>query len=106
MRVIPVLRLASRRDAESAIECLIEARFRTVELTLTTPGAVERERIEGFKVDCVDATGPVGSGLKLRSAQRFLRTTINTINSTTPLTIMISSIDIHVSPLLSSRVAL
>ena len=41
MRVIPVLRLASRRDAESAIECLIEARFRTVELTLTTPGAVE-----------------------------------------------------------------
>jgi 2-dehydro-3-deoxyphosphogluconate aldolase/(4S)-4-hydroxy-2-oxoglutarate aldolase len=41
MRVIPVLRLASRRDAETAIECLIEAGFRTVELTLTTPGAVE-----------------------------------------------------------------
>ena len=41
MRVIPVLRLASRRDAETAIECLIEAGFSTVELTLTTPGAVE-----------------------------------------------------------------
>jgi 2-dehydro-3-deoxyphosphogluconate aldolase/(4S)-4-hydroxy-2-oxoglutarate aldolase len=40
-RVIPVLRLGSRRDAESAIDCLIEAGFNTVELTLTTPGAVE-----------------------------------------------------------------
>ena len=40
-RVIPVLRLGSRRDAESAIDCLIEAGFSTVELTLTTPGAVE-----------------------------------------------------------------
>ena len=40
-RVIPVLRLGSRRDAESAIDCLIEAGFNTVELTLTTPGAVD-----------------------------------------------------------------
>jgi 2-dehydro-3-deoxyphosphogluconate aldolase/(4S)-4-hydroxy-2-oxoglutarate aldolase len=40
-RVIPVLRLHSRRDAETAIECLVEAGFKTVELTLTTPGAVE-----------------------------------------------------------------
>ena len=40
-RVIPVLRLGARRDAESAIDCLIEAGFNTVELTLTTPGAVE-----------------------------------------------------------------
>ena len=41
LRVIPVLRLGSRRDAEVAIDCLIEAGFRTVELTLTTPGAME-----------------------------------------------------------------
>ena len=40
-RVIPVLRLASRKDAESAIDCLIEAGFATVEVTLTTPGALE-----------------------------------------------------------------
>lgn len=41
LRVIPVLRLRSRNDAEIAIDCLIEAGFKTVELTLTTPGAVE-----------------------------------------------------------------
>ena len=40
-RVIPVLRLRSREQAQSAIDCLIEAGFHTVELTLTTPGAVE-----------------------------------------------------------------
>ena len=40
-RVIPVLRLRSRADAQAAIECLIEAGFSTVELTLTTPGAIE-----------------------------------------------------------------
>jgi 2-dehydro-3-deoxyphosphogluconate aldolase/(4S)-4-hydroxy-2-oxoglutarate aldolase len=40
-RVIPVLRLNSREDAEAAIDCLIEAGFRTVELTLTTPGAIQ-----------------------------------------------------------------
>jgi len=41
LRVIPVLRLATRTDAESAVDCLIEAGFKTVELTLTTPGAIE-----------------------------------------------------------------
>jgi 2-dehydro-3-deoxyphosphogluconate aldolase/(4S)-4-hydroxy-2-oxoglutarate aldolase len=40
-RVIPVLRLASRQSAETAIDCLVEAGFNTVELTLTTPGAIE-----------------------------------------------------------------
>ncbi|HVY07712.1 MAG TPA: bifunctional 4-hydroxy-2-oxoglutarate aldolase/2-dehydro-3-deoxy-phosphogluconate aldolase [Burkholderiales bacterium] len=39
-RVIPVLRLKSRPDAEAAIDCLIEAGYSTVELTLTTPDAV------------------------------------------------------------------
>jgi len=41
LRVIPVLRLATRADAESAIDCLVEAGFKTVEVTMTTPGAIE-----------------------------------------------------------------
>jgi 2-dehydro-3-deoxyphosphogluconate aldolase/(4S)-4-hydroxy-2-oxoglutarate aldolase len=41
LRVIPVLRLGTRREAETAIECLIDAGFKTVELTLTTPGALD-----------------------------------------------------------------
>jgi 2-dehydro-3-deoxyphosphogluconate aldolase / (4S)-4-hydroxy-2-oxoglutarate aldolase len=40
MRVIPVLRLATREAAANAVDCLIEAGFRTVELTLTTPDAI------------------------------------------------------------------
>lgn len=38
--VIPVLRLASATLAEQAIDCLVEAGFGTVELTLTTPNAI------------------------------------------------------------------
>lgn len=41
MRVIPVLRLASRESAQAAVDCLIEAGFKTIELTLTTPSAIE-----------------------------------------------------------------
>ena len=40
MRVVPVLRLSSRDAAARAIDCLTEAGFRTVELTLTTPDAL------------------------------------------------------------------
>ena len=40
MRVIPVLRLATRDTAQRAIDALIEAGFLTVEVTLTTPDAV------------------------------------------------------------------
>jgi 2-dehydro-3-deoxyphosphogluconate aldolase/(4S)-4-hydroxy-2-oxoglutarate aldolase len=40
LRVVPVLRLPTRERAERAIECLVEAGYRTVELTLTTPDAV------------------------------------------------------------------
>jgi 2-dehydro-3-deoxyphosphogluconate aldolase/(4S)-4-hydroxy-2-oxoglutarate aldolase len=40
-RVIPVLRLSTQAAAEAAIDCLIEAGYGTVEVTLTTPGAVE-----------------------------------------------------------------
>ncbi len=39
-RIIPVLRFGSRREAEQAVECLLEAGFSTVEITLTTPDAV------------------------------------------------------------------
>lgn len=40
-RVIPVLRLASAELTERAIECLHEAGFGIVEVTMTTPGAIE-----------------------------------------------------------------
>jgi 2-dehydro-3-deoxyphosphogluconate aldolase/(4S)-4-hydroxy-2-oxoglutarate aldolase len=71
LRVIPVLRLGSQRDAESAIDCLIEAGFRTVELTLTTPGAIllirslRRSRNADFLVGA-------GTVLDLASAQACL----------------------------------
>jgi 2-dehydro-3-deoxyphosphogluconate aldolase/(4S)-4-hydroxy-2-oxoglutarate aldolase len=35
-----VLRLATRESAEQAIDCLIEAGFKSVEVTLTTPDAI------------------------------------------------------------------
>jgi 2-dehydro-3-deoxyphosphogluconate aldolase/(4S)-4-hydroxy-2-oxoglutarate aldolase len=41
LRVIPVLRLPTRASAEAAIDCLVDAGFNTVELTLTTPDAIE-----------------------------------------------------------------
>jgi 2-dehydro-3-deoxyphosphogluconate aldolase/(4S)-4-hydroxy-2-oxoglutarate aldolase len=41
MRVVPVLRLPSRERAASAIDCLIEAGYGTVEVTLTTPDAFD-----------------------------------------------------------------
>ena len=48
-----MLRLGAREAAEHAIDCLIEAGFKTVEVTLTTPDAIGiigalRERVAGF----------------------------------------------------------
>ena len=40
-RVVPVLRLASVKETRFAVDCLVEAGFACIELTLTTPGAVE-----------------------------------------------------------------
>lgn len=40
-RVVPVLRLASAELTERAIDCLREAGFGMVEITMTTPGALE-----------------------------------------------------------------
>lgn len=39
-RVIPVLRLASAELTERAVDCLVQAGFATVEITLTTPDAI------------------------------------------------------------------
>jgi 2-dehydro-3-deoxyphosphogluconate aldolase/(4S)-4-hydroxy-2-oxoglutarate aldolase len=41
LRVIPVLRFGSRAEAERAIDCLLAAGYRTFEITLTMPGAVD-----------------------------------------------------------------
>jgi 2-dehydro-3-deoxyphosphogluconate aldolase/(4S)-4-hydroxy-2-oxoglutarate aldolase len=39
-RVVPVLRLGSDVDTERAVDCLADAGFRVVEITLTVPAAV------------------------------------------------------------------
>jgi 2-dehydro-3-deoxyphosphogluconate aldolase/(4S)-4-hydroxy-2-oxoglutarate aldolase len=71
MRVIPVLRLGTRAAAAAAIDCLVEAGFQTVELTLTTPDAIAligelRSRMaESFLVGA-------GTVLDLDSARRCL----------------------------------
>ena len=71
LRIIPVLRFASRAKAENAIDCLIEAGFETVEITLTTPDAIAlitdlRKRLpSSFLVGA-------GTVLDLQSAQASL----------------------------------
>ena len=62
MRVIPVLRLGTRKAAEQAIDCLIEAGFKTVEVTLTTPDAIG---IIGALRERVPADFLVGAGTVL-----------------------------------------
>ena len=63
-RVIPVLRLASAALTERAIDCLREAGFGTLEITLTTPGAIE----------LLKKTRNAGAGtvLDLETAQRCI----------------------------------
>jgi 2-dehydro-3-deoxyphosphogluconate aldolase / (4S)-4-hydroxy-2-oxoglutarate aldolase len=70
-RVIPVLRLPDRDEAERAIDCLIDAGYRTVEVTLTTPGAVA---LIGQLRSRLDVSFLVGAGtvLDLETAQRCL----------------------------------
>jgi 2-dehydro-3-deoxyphosphogluconate aldolase / (4S)-4-hydroxy-2-oxoglutarate aldolase len=71
LRVIPVLRLSSRSHAQTAIGCLIEAGFKTVELTLTTAGAIE---LIGSLRQSSDSDFLVGAGtvLDLATAQACL----------------------------------
>jgi 2-dehydro-3-deoxyphosphogluconate aldolase/(4S)-4-hydroxy-2-oxoglutarate aldolase len=71
MRVIPVLRLATRAAATAAIDCLIEGSFLTVELTLTTPDAI---LLIGELRRRMDSAFLVGAGtvLDLDTAKRCL----------------------------------
>lgn len=70
-RVVPVLRLASAEETRFAVDCLVEAGFACIELTLTTPGAVEliaelRARMGP------DASIGAGTVLDLASAERCI----------------------------------
>jgi 2-dehydro-3-deoxyphosphogluconate aldolase / (4S)-4-hydroxy-2-oxoglutarate aldolase len=63
-RVIPVLRLASAELTERAVRCLREAGFGIIEITMTTPGALE----------LIKKAGNAGAGtvLDLDTARRCL----------------------------------
>ena len=63
-RVIPVLRLSSAGLTERAIGCLAEAGFGAIEITMTTPGAL----------DLIRKTPNCGAGtvLDLRTAERCI----------------------------------
>ena len=63
-RVIPVLRLPSAALTEQAIGCLAEAGFGAIEITMTTPGAL----------DLIRKTPNCGAGtvLDLRTAERCI----------------------------------
>jgi 2-dehydro-3-deoxyphosphogluconate aldolase/(4S)-4-hydroxy-2-oxoglutarate aldolase len=71
LAVIPVLRLSARDAAEQAVACLLDAGFKTVELTLTTPDAIA---LIGDLRRRVDDSFLVGAGtvLDLETAQRCL----------------------------------
>jgi 2-dehydro-3-deoxyphosphogluconate aldolase/(4S)-4-hydroxy-2-oxoglutarate aldolase len=71
LRVVPVLRLSSAEATERAVGWLAEAGFGTVEITLTTPGAVE---LIGRLARNAGAGLLVGAGtvLDLDSAHRCL----------------------------------
>lgn len=70
-RVVPVLRLASAGETRFAVDCLIEAGFACIELTLTTPGAVE---LIAELHTCLDPEVSIGAGtvLDLASAERCI----------------------------------
>ncbi len=70
-RVVPVLRLGSVEETRFAVDCLAEAGFACIELTLTTPGAVEliaelRARLGP------EASIGAGTVLDLASAERCI----------------------------------
>jgi 2-dehydro-3-deoxyphosphogluconate aldolase / (4S)-4-hydroxy-2-oxoglutarate aldolase len=71
LAVIPVLRLPTRASAEQAIDCLLEASFKTVELTLTTPDAIALLRDLRRRTSDEFLVG-AGTVLDLETAQRCL----------------------------------
>ncbi|HTO43946.1 MAG TPA: bifunctional 4-hydroxy-2-oxoglutarate aldolase/2-dehydro-3-deoxy-phosphogluconate aldolase [Burkholderiales bacterium] len=71
MRVIPVLRLATRAAAAAAVDCLVEAGYGTVELTLTTPDALQLIAELRKRMDNAFLIG-AGTVLDLDTARRCL----------------------------------
>lgn len=70
-RVVPVLRLASAEETSFAFECLLEAGFACIELTLTTPGAVELIAELRARMGPETSIG-AGTVLDLASAERCI----------------------------------
>lgn len=70
-RVIPVLRLSTREATSVAIDCLVEAGFTTVEVTLTTPAAIELLAELRLRMDSTFLVG-AGTVLDLEAARRCL----------------------------------
>jgi len=71
MRVVPVLRLATRAAAAAAVDCLVEAGYGTVELTLTTPDALQLIAELRKRMDNAFLIG-AGTVLDLDTARRCL----------------------------------
>lgn len=70
-RVLPVLRLASAEQTRFAVECLVEAGFSCIELTLTTPGATELIAELRARIGAETRIG-AGTVLDLASAERCI----------------------------------
>jgi len=70
-RVVPVLRLASGEETRLAVDCLVEAGFACVELTLTTPGAAELIAELRARMGTEISIG-AGTVLDLASAERCI----------------------------------
>lgn len=70
-RVVPVLRFAATDEARFAVDCLVESGFGCIELTLTTPGAVELIAELRARFGAAISIG-VGTVLDLSSAERCL----------------------------------
>lgn len=71
-RVLPVLRLDSATVTESAVDCLLEAGYDCIEITLTTPGAFALiERLSRRLGD--DAVLGAGTVLDAAAARRSLQ---------------------------------
>ena len=70
-RVVPVLRLATGNATRFAVDCLREAGFACVELTLTTPGAAELIAELRARMGAEMSIG-AGTVLDIASAERCL----------------------------------
>lgn len=77
-RVIPILRLASAELTERAVDCLADAGFMMVEVTLTVPGAIEligrivRRRAPDFFVGAGTVLNPETAQRCVDAGARFV----------------------------------